>query len=56
VAADQGAAHLRLPRRQFNGNGHGAGKPAGPAMPWRLLNKPYRKEDLVTAIGEVLGG
>jgi signal transduction histidine kinase/ActR/RegA family two-component response regulator len=36
-----------FPNAKFNGNG-------GLSTPWRLLNKPYRKEDLARALREVL--
>jgi hypothetical protein len=40
-----------FPDAKFNGNGNGHGDRP---KPWRLLNKPYRKEDLARALSEVL--
>jgi CheY-like chemotaxis protein len=38
-----------FPETKLNGNGDGP-------IPARLLNKPYRKEDLALAVREALGG
>jgi hypothetical protein len=38
-----------FPEVKLNGNGRAA-------IPARLLNKPYRKEDLARAIRETMGG
>jgi CheY-like chemotaxis protein len=44
-----------FPDAKFNGNGDGNGR-GGPSVPARLLNKPYRKEDLARALRAALGG